>query len=160
MTLVNPETGERVASLLGSLFAEAEASLVSDAELFAGLDQRVIAKLRNGLGDGSIARSTLASAAKMRAANSGRPARRAPSRVYFIKAETTGLIKIGCAVDPEARLRTLQTGCPDRLALLASMAGGQGDERALHERFASARIRGEWFSPREELVRFVEEIAR
>jgi len=71
--------------------------------------------------------------------------------IYFIGTEDGHSIKIGYADDPRARLDTLQTGCPQRLALLAYMDGGPHEERALHKRLAAHRIRGEWFKPNPEL---------
>jgi hypothetical protein len=70
--------------------------------------------------------------------------------VYFMFADT-GHMKIGVAKDPEARRRTLQTGCPVRIQL-----GGAWDtahhgvdpyevERALHLIFTPYKTRGEWF---------------
>lgn len=81
---------------------------------------------------------------------------RATSYVYFIQPTVGGLIKIGAAVDPQVRLRHLQTGCPVELALLATMPGTKKTEAELHARFADARIRGEWFEPTESLLAYIE----
>ncbi len=67
--------------------------------------------------------------------------------VYFIQDTHTGNIKIGYAADPQARLATLQTGCPSTLILLGSIPGGLEGERALHSRFRKHRVRGEWYRP-------------
>jgi predicted GIY-YIG superfamily endonuclease len=37
--------------------------------------------------------------------------------VYIIEAVGRGMVKVGWAVDPEERLKTLQSGCPDKLVL-------------------------------------------
>lgn len=75
-----------------------------------------------------------------------------PAHTYFIRAERSGLIKIGCASDPVARLRGLATGSPEPLRLLAIWRdGGREAERQMHELFASFRSHGEWFYPSEEL---------
>lgn len=67
-------------------------------------------------------------------------------RVYFIQvAQPNGPIKIGIAADVRKRLEGLQTGNPERLVLLAELAGGVAEEIELHARFDSGRIRGEWF---------------
>ena len=68
-----------------------------------------------------------------------------PQFVYFVARGEDGPIKIGRAGDPDKRLAQLQTGSPDDL-LLRDVVPGQNDlERSLHQRFAPARIRGEWF---------------
>lgn len=69
----------------------------------------------------------------------------AESKVYFIEAEGTGRIKIGVSKDPLSRLRTLQTGSPSPLRLIATAFGGYAKEAELHQRFEDARIDGEWF---------------
>lgn len=69
------------------------------------------------------------------------------SHVYFVQAGENGPVKIGLAEDPDRRVAELQTGCFAELRLLGTIAGDRGTERALHERFADYRIRGEWFEP-------------
>ena len=63
--------------------------------------------------------------------------------VYFISDGDA--IKIGLSKTPKGRLRTLQTGHPRELVLLASLEGSRRLEREIHERFANLRLRGEWF---------------
>jgi hypothetical protein len=66
--------------------------------------------------------------------------------IYFAQADGTDFVKIGhTRGDPAKRLTELQTGCPHRLVLLASVDGGEDDEGRWHERFASDRVGGEWF---------------
>jgi hypothetical protein len=73
--------------------------------------------------------------------------------IYFIENPGDGLIKIGWPRDrPEARLKSLQTGCGAVLRLLRTMPGGLDAESLLHSRFAALRVRGEWFSPGADLV--------
>ena len=67
------------------------------------------------------------------------------SLVYFIGSES-GPIKIGKAVSPEQRLKTLQTGHFERLTILATAEGGYEAEGAYHKRFAEHRKSGEWFT--------------
>lgn len=67
--------------------------------------------------------------------------------VYFI-AEwplTDGLVKVGWAQDPKARLRSLQCGNPRQLALLALVAAHREDEERAHAALRDHRRRGEWF---------------
>lgn len=73
--------------------------------------------------------------------------------LYAIQAGQEGPVKIGVTKgSPRDRLRTLQTGNHEQLRGLAAWRAYPGDEAALHERFAHARIRGEWFRPVPELL--------
>lgn len=74
------------------------------------------------------------------------------SFAYFVQAKNGGPIKLGYALDPEARLRELQVGNPQQLVIRRLIPGGHGTEFALHHHFAKARLRGEWFKPTAELV--------
>lgn len=64
---------------------------------------------------------------------------------YFIGGDH-GLIKIGYSYNPHERLKALQLGSPVDLRVLATAPGGAARERAYHDQFAEARVRGEWFS--------------
>jgi Meiotically up-regulated gene 113 len=79
--------------------------------------------------------------------------------IYFAQDETTFFIKIGFTDrdDAEARIRSLQTGNPSSLVLLFTMPGSQAEERAIHQRFATHRVRGEWFRPCREVLAFLAE---
>lgn len=76
-------------------------------------------------------------------------------RVYFIKDLITGNIKIGRAVNPIKRLKSLQTGNPNKLVIVTTQEGGEKLENELHRRFAASRIIGEWFSPSKELEDYI-----
>jgi hypothetical protein len=78
--------------------------------------------------------------------------------VYFI-ADEDGYVKIGTAWSAASRLRDLQTASRQQLRILATMQGGHAEEAALHRRFASARLRGEWFQPVGELLQFIEDVS-
>ena len=72
--------------------------------------------------------------------------------VYFIVCADTRRCKIGFTkAHPEKRLANLQTGSPGELVLCVMHPGTPDTERQLHERFASSRIRGEWFELTDEL---------
>ena len=73
---------------------------------------------------------------------------RAAAFTYAI-ADGDGLIKIGIACDVEARLAILQTGNARELRVVGVMDGNH--ENQLHERFASYRVRGEWFKDVDEI---------
>ncbi len=63
--------------------------------------------------------------------------------IYFILAGTA--VKIGRTANVPARVAGMQTGCPHDLRILAILEGEKKEERELHRRFASKRLRGEWF---------------
>jgi hypothetical protein len=91
----------------------------------------------------------------LRWSRSAEPPRRADngaSFVYFIRAEPSGLIKIGTATKPRARLKLLQTGSVEVLALVAQLHGGKQVESAWHARFKHLRRIGEWFEPGADLL--------
>lgn len=80
--------------------------------------------------------------------------------VYIVQGEDeeedrTAPVKIGFARDVHQRMRSLQTGNPDRLRLLVCFPGTRRHERRLHERFADARIHDEWFRYTPDLESFV-----
>lgn len=71
---------------------------------------------------------------------------------YFIQAVDGGPIKIGRSRDggQALRLTSLQIGNPSWLMITHTLEGDH--EKELHDRFASARLVGEWFAPVQELV--------
>ncbi|MET9690381.1 GIY-YIG nuclease family protein [Streptomyces sp. NPDC006514] len=71
--------------------------------------------------------------------------RRDPDRVYLLGDAKTMKVKIGIASDPKRRLSEIQTGNPARLVIFAVFHGNARTERALHKRFATRRLSGEWF---------------
>lgn len=80
------------------------------------------------------------------------------SSVYFI-ADEDGYIKIGTARSVASRMASLQTASRQTLRLVASIPGDQSDEFALHARFETDRVRGEWFRPGSELMAFIAEVS-
>lgn len=77
------------------------------------------------------------------------------SAIYFIQRGPDGPIKIGITAKVERRMSTLQTSNSERLSLMATMPGTVDDEAALHKRFASIRLTGEWFESEPELLKFI-----
>ena len=56
--------------------------------------------------------------------------------------------KVGRAFDPEERLRSYQTGCPERdykLTFAAFFPDVRAAERLIHDTLADYRANGEWF---------------
>jgi hypothetical protein len=76
-------------------------------------------------------------------------------QVYFIQGEKTKNIKIGFSTDPNDRLRQHQTGSGEELLMLACVEGNQELETEIQRRFDSFRVHGEWFSPSDELIEFI-----
>jgi hypothetical protein len=78
---------------------------------------------------------------------------------YVIRAGEDGPIKIGKAMDPEARLAELQTGSWEELRLLHVVPGYGEMERRFHIRLRAAHIRGEWFGgpAAEEFLRWLDQ---
>lgn len=67
------------------------------------------------------------------------------SFVYAIRALPDGPVKLGHSGNIEARLRQLQTGAHEELAVIWSANGDVNTERRLHMIFANFRKRYEWF---------------
>lgn len=80
-------------------------------------------------------------------------AERDGSRVYFARAGDR--IKIGWSRKVATRVVQLQTGNAEPVRLLATTPGGRALERQMHERFADARVSGEWFAATDELLTYV-----
>lgn len=78
--------------------------------------------------------------------------------VYFIQGKCGGAIKVGYSVNPEGRLRELQTGYPDTLMILLMIPGTQSTERALHKEFEAAKLKGEWFRPDAAVIERIKEL--
>jgi Helix-turn-helix domain/Meiotically up-regulated gene 113 len=65
-------------------------------------------------------------------------------------------IKIGFSGSEKgSRIRSLQTGTPEKLEHFAHLAGGRKLEKALHKKFKPYRLRGEWFKKRGALLRWL-----
>ena len=67
--------------------------------------------------------------------------------VYFIREECyNGKTKIGYSVNPESRVKGLQTGNSNKLKIVGVLvAATQQTEKELHSYFYSKRVTGEWF---------------
>jgi len=78
------------------------------------------------------------------------PQANTPQRYVYVIQSGDGPIKIGVAVDPEARRLGLQVGNPYPLTIRALIgclddSGAFAIEAALHRHFADVRMVGEWF---------------
>jgi hypothetical protein len=76
-----------------------------------------------------------------------KPSRKFKGYVYFIQGLCGGAIKIGYSASPEKRLKQIQTGYPDTLAILLMIPGNENTERTLHRQLEGAKLKGEWFRP-------------
>lgn len=66
--------------------------------------------------------------------------------VYFIQGEPGTEIKIGFTNKVGQRVRSLQTGNPKELNLLAALPAPRSVETAYHRHLEDERVLGEWFS--------------
>lgn len=73
------------------------------------------------------------------------------SKVYFIGNAEEEKLKIGYSDDPMGRLNQLQTACPFKLSIYATIPGDRETEFKLHCRFTHLRQSGEWFYLDDEL---------
>lgn len=63
--------------------------------------------------------------------------------IYFVSNGRA--IKIGYSKTVGSRFRSLQTSSSEELDFLGSAEGGKPEERFLHKRLGSHRLKGEWF---------------
>jgi Meiotically up-regulated gene 113 len=105
------------------------------------------------------AANTYKAAKKAAQAKAARPSLPATPRgfVYFI--ECGDYIKVGYTGSVRARLTNLAMANPYPLKVLATMEGSKQTESSLHDRFADAFHRGEWFRKTPELLAFIDQIA-
>lgn len=87
--------------------------------------------------------------------------------VYFIGVDAAGPIKIGHAISPTLRLKSLQTSSPHTLRIFAAYGFNRHDaavkvEAACHAAASARRMSGEWFrlTMSEAKAIFVAECAR
>jgi len=73
--------------------------------------------------------------------------------IYFVKANDR--VKIGYAVNPLSRIKSIQTSSPYKLEVLLIIEGTYEVERELHKLFHEYRRTGEWFEYGDRLESFV-----
>lgn len=74
---------------------------------------------------------------------------------YIVRAGESDFVKIGKADDPEQRVRDLQVGHPELLTIIRVHDAHFDSEEQFHGRFASQRVRGEWFRFHPEMLTFM-----
>lgn len=73
--------------------------------------------------------------------------------VYFYHLPIQNLVKIGTSKDVEQRINQLSTGCTEKGELIRVIPDlSFKAERWLHEYFAEARVKGEWFTHSSEML--------
>ena len=77
--------------------------------------------------------------------------------IYFIQNTQNKKIKIGYSKNPSNRLKSLQTGSPDKLKIIGKIDGNISFENKLHNKFHYLRRNGEWFVNGKELVDYINE---
>lgn len=66
-------------------------------------------------------------------------------KIYLIGNIEYGLVKIGFSINPIARLKSIQTGCPFEVFLLDQFKGTPKKEKLLHRKYSQYNTNGEWF---------------
>lgn len=83
------------------------------------------------------------------------------SCLYILATAATWPVKIGFTTKSvSARIKALQTGCPDELRLICSAPATRLEEQTVHNTFAACRVKGEWFRASPQLTRFIRAISR
>jgi hypothetical protein len=67
--------------------------------------------------------------------------------VYFMRDESSGLIKIGFSNDPERRRQHLEWSEKTTITILATVAATRDLESRLHQILKPIRHHGEWYAP-------------
>lgn len=75
--------------------------------------------------------------------------------VYFARSYPTGMIKIGCSIQPDQRAQSLKYEFGEPIKILFTVPGGFDVERKYHRRFRASRYQGEWFYESEKLHDFL-----
>lgn len=76
--------------------------------------------------------------------------------IYLIVCEETNTCKIGYSLNPQSRLKGVQTGNPFKLSLNYVIRGSIKDEKALHNKFCEYSISREWFSCSDDILSYFE----
>jgi hypothetical protein len=76
---------------------------------------------------------------------------------YILQADTPdGLIKIGQSGAPEKRLVQISQSVPFQIRPICILSDGRHTERELKEALRPAKVKGEWYEPDDNLIRFLE----
>jgi hypothetical protein len=72
--------------------------------------------------------------------------------IYAIYSENENSVKIGFSEDPKKRLQQLAIGNSGRLEIFFQKPALKSQEKSFHQRFAKYRLKGEWFSVKQEVA--------
>jgi hypothetical protein len=98
--------------------------------------------------------------AELRACLGNEKPKRMSGKIYIMRNERNGMVKIGISKSPKVRERTLQSQEPEITMVYCSQSTySWDDERAIHAHFLPKRVRGEWFSLSEEEISSVKWMA-
>lgn len=84
--------------------------------------------------------------------------RHANGCLYFAQVAGGGPIKVGFSSNVRNRLASLATWCPYKIEFLHSMEAPKMAEVYCLERLRAHQLKGEWFHPHPDVIRFIEEI--
>lgn len=76
--------------------------------------------------------------------------------IYTVLAPEMARVKIGFSVDPEKRLKGLQTGSSEHLIMVGYWEGWEFQEKQIHELFDEEWEKLEWFKISKRLALFIE----
>lgn len=76
--------------------------------------------------------------------------------VYFLAADSLGMVKIGTTRNLEQRLMDIRISCPVPIRVVYQRPGGHRMETEFHRRFAAQWSHGEWFRMEGELRDFLD----
>jgi len=69
--------------------------------------------------------------------------------IYLLKSEDNGYYKIGKTINPEKRIKSLQTGNPEKIIIISKVnvesRFSSKIETAMHSQYSYAHKNGEWF---------------
>jgi hypothetical protein len=67
-------------------------------------------------------------------------------------------VKVGMAECPKDRIKTLQTGAPGPIEIVAAIPGAGHRESEIHRRLSSVHLHGEWFLYGPEVIAIIREL--
>jgi hypothetical protein len=65
--------------------------------------------------------------------------------IYFLRAPSVNLVKIGTSSDPERRFQELRLLSPVPCEVFAVFSGGHAEETEIHRLFSAYHSHGEWY---------------
>lgn len=65
--------------------------------------------------------------------------------LYLISTTARDYVKLGYSINPQRRLKQLQTASAEELILIATCRGSRADENQYHHYLSPQCQRGEWF---------------